>query len=212
MQMIDVIKRLAELDANNPNIVKENSELDECGLMPEMESEAPSHPASLNITAGSGEELSGMLTAIMQLAGLKKVGDDDLGIEHDPMALVAEPIAAVGPAATAGDEMRSVLDKMNGASGDDISVAQGDVDNDGDHDMDDHESEKETDEEAVPGVDNSPASAQPKQRFDANRFANQENKPGQGNRMDGNMPRANAMENITANLLAEYQDFLKESE
>jgi len=201
--MIDVIKRLAELDANNPNIVKENSELDECGLMPEMESEAPSHPASLSITAGSGEELSGMLTAIMQLAGLKKVGNDDLGIEHDPMALVAEPIAAVGPAATAGDEMRSVLDKMNGA---------GDGDNGGDHDMDDHDAEKETDEEAIPGLDNSPASAQPKQRFDANRFANQENKPGQGNRMDGNMPRANAMENITANLFAEYQDFLKESE
>ena len=36
MQMIDVLKRIAELDAQNPNIVKESTQVDECGIMPEM--------------------------------------------------------------------------------------------------------------------------------------------------------------------------------
>jgi hypothetical protein len=34
MQMIDVMKRLAELDSKNPNVVKESTAIEECGMMP----------------------------------------------------------------------------------------------------------------------------------------------------------------------------------
>ena len=48
--MIDVLKRLAELDSQNPNIVKENLGLDECGPMGMMSGmEKPSTPATINI-------------------------------------------------------------------------------------------------------------------------------------------------------------------
>ena len=71
--MIDVLKRLAELDANNSNVVYE-TKVSECGpmAMGGMEMpvvEEPKTPATLNITAGDGEELGNMLAAIMQLAG-----------------------------------------------------------------------------------------------------------------------------------------------
>ena len=205
--MIDVMKRLAELDAKNPNIVKEDATLDECGMMPmpgmEEVAEKPSMPASLNITAGSGEELSDMLTAIMQLAGLHKVTPDELGAEHDPMKLTAEPVTAVGPAASAGDEMRSVLDKLNPADGEE----------DG---KDDKEETDESDEFGIHGVDNTPNNPNDKNEFDANQHAgvqNQAGSPGADkNRNFKNNPRASTMEQITANLFAEYQDFLNESE
>jgi hypothetical protein len=48
-------------------------------------------------------------------------------------------------APSAGDEMGDLIgmiDKMNG--GDDVSVAQGDIDGDGDHDMGDHKAEKDS--------------------------------------------------------------------
>jgi hypothetical protein len=41
--------------------------------------------------------------------------------------------------------MRSVIDKLNpidDKGGDDVSKSHGDLDNDGDHDMDDHDMEK----------------------------------------------------------------------
>lgn len=98
MQMIDVLKRLAELDAGNPNVenkmgsveslitvsnvdgevAKINESVDsveECGsaMGPSM---APRTPASINMTASSGEELAGMLRDIMSLAGVSKDHSD----------------------------------------------------------------------------------------------------------------------------------------
>ena len=51
MQMIDVLKRLAELDANNPNIIKESLAVEECGPMGMMGSapSAPSTPSALSV-------------------------------------------------------------------------------------------------------------------------------------------------------------------
>jgi hypothetical protein len=115
MQMIDVMKRLAELDANNSNVVNENAQVAECG--PEgMMSSQPKTPATLNITAGSGEELGDMLNAIMQLAGVHKVTPDHLGTEHEPSQLTAAPVMGVGPAHDDNGDMRSmmdVVDKLN---------------------------------------------------------------------------------------------------
>lgn len=171
MQMIDVMKRLAELDAQNPSIIKENASqlvtgkfyvvsrgdravagpfddedeaenqkakysqggrydaavaqwagnnwnfdymmeqgvaegLQECGMMGSMSSQ-PHTPASINMTAASGEELSSMLKDIMTLAG-----------KSEPMSV--EPVKGADSVATVdmgmNDEpsvMRSMLDKLN---------------------------------------------------------------------------------------------------
>lgn len=234
--MIDVMKRLAELDSANPNIVKEST-VAECGMMP-MGAMGGSHtPASINMTADSGPELTGMLRDIMHLAGVQPAGDigsgpEALGVDMEPATLVAEPVAGTDePMPSAGEKMRSVLDKLNpepegddlGAfqggdempddqGDDDMSADQGDFDNDGDHDMDDHDAEEEDDEEEETDegqYDNSPAGAEPTEPFDANEFAHQENQPGVGNRMDGNMPKAQA---TFENLMKEYKSFIGEAE
>jgi hypothetical protein len=201
MQMIDVMKRLAEIDS--ANIVKENA-VAECGIMPEMNM-SPSHPpmpASINMTAGSGEELSDMLTTIMSLAGIHKVEPEHLGVDQEPMQLTPEPGMAVGPA-SAGDDMRAVLDKLN-------------PENDGEEEPNDKEETEESGR--IPGVATTPNDTQPKQPFGANQFANQENQPGQGDRMDGNMPKGNAekkesyadMNEAVADLFAQYKKFVNE--
>jgi hypothetical protein len=150
MQMIDVLKRLAELDANNPNIIKESQTVEECGPMGMMDSmgmDKPSTPASMNITAGSGDELANMLATIMQLAGVKEVGANDINQPEGGNMLTAEPEIEVDVEPMGStDDMRSMIDKLNpmdDEGGDDVSKAHGDFDNDGDHDMDDHEKEKE---------------------------------------------------------------------
>lgn len=217
--MIDVMKRLAELDAENPSIVKENADLAECGMMPEMgmgAMEKPSTPATINMTAGSADELGNLLKDIVSLAGMNKVEPEQLGVEPAPMTMAPEPAIAIGGGSPA-DDMRSVIDKLNPDSdeggddmgGDDVSQSHGDLDNDGDHDMDDHNKEKK---EPVDEYDNDPADSQPKQPFDANQFSNNENKPGQGDRMDGDRPKAYAdMNEAAADLFAQYKQFVSEN-
>ena len=215
--MIDVLKRLAELDADNPNIVKEGLQVEECGMMPEMmpgmgmdiAPEKPSMPASINMSAGSGDELSNMLATIMQLAGQNKPVSAAPPLDNAPPAPgVLEPADGGSPA----DNMRSVIDKLNPMNGsdDDMSVAQGDVDNDGDHDMDDHDAQN--DKEEVDEYDNTPSDPNKKNEFDANQFAHQENQPGQGDRMDGTSPKAYAnMKEAVTDLFAQYKRFVKEN-
>jgi hypothetical protein len=181
MQMIDVLKRLAELDAGNPNIIKESADLAECGMMGSMGMDRPSTPATINMTAASGPELTGMLKDIMQLAGMHQVEPSHLGVAQEPMALTAEP---VGPAHGDSDVdvMRSVIDRMNPDS-----------------------DEEETDEGQY---DNSPNDPRDVPEFDSEEFAHHENQPGQGDRMDGTMPKA-TMED---QLMAEYKNFVAESD
>jgi hypothetical protein len=219
MQMIDVLKRLAELDADNPNIVKEGLQVEECGMMPEMmpgmgmdiAPEKPSMPASINMSAGSGDELSNMLATIMQLAGQNKPVSASPPLDNAPPAPgVLEPVGGGSPA----DNMRSVIDKLNpmgsdDEGGDDVNQAHGDLDNDGDHDMDDHDMEKK---EPVDEYDNTPSDPNKKNEFDANQFAHQENQPGQGDRMDGTSPKAYAdMNEAVTDLFAQYKRFVREN-
>ena len=203
MQMIDVMKRLAELDSTNPTIVKENQQVEECGIMPEMgmSMDKPAMPASINMTAGSGDELSNMLATIMQLAGVKQHGAEEPMSAEPVLALTAEP--EMGSDATS--DMRSMIDKLNPE--DDVSAAHGDIDNDGDHDMDDHEAEKDEEETDEGQYDNSPADPTKPPPFKANQFAHQENQPGQGDRMDGNMPKAT----MEQQLMADYKNFISEN-
>jgi hypothetical protein len=216
MNMIDVMKRLAELDSANPNIVKENA-VAECGIMPgmgmEMESpsmvpDRPSTPATINLTAGSGEELGTLLKDIMSLAGM--------GAQHaEEPAVVAEPqtLEPVSGQETPADTMRGVIDRLNPMAGDDDGMAGLDRDHDGDHDMDDHDMEKDKEETDEAEYDNSPADPNKKNEFDANEFAHQENQPGQGDRMDGTSPKAYAdMNEAVSDLFAQYKKFIGESE
>jgi hypothetical protein len=80
--------------------------------------------------------------------------------------------------------MRSMLDKMNTADGDD------------------EDGEEETDE-TVDSLAADPNGAAP---FNANQHVHQENQPGQGDRMDGNMPKAT----MEQQLMAEYKKFISE--
>jgi len=221
MQMIDVLKRLAELDAVNPNVdtglrivqpqktvsvaIKENTQVEECGMMPMSSMEKPSTPASINMTAGSGEELSSMIKAIATLAGTAKGGEE-----------------VVTGTPTASDSMRSVIDKLNP--------------------MDDQPEEKVdeilpalasggaavgraamsglrtagkmfgSDDEKKEAYDNTPTDPTDSNEFDAEQHAHHENPAGAA-RGRGNMnnPRANTMEQIEQNLFAEYEKFISES-
>jgi len=180
----DEEKRLAAL--------KESAELAECGMMPMPGMGGQSHtPASISMTANSGPELSGMLADIMKLAGVHQVEPAHLGIEpehnHGAEVISSEPIELDG-----GDEteiMRSMMDRMNGEM-------------DGGNEMGD----EETDEGMY---DNSPNSPEPEQAFSANQYAHQENQPGQGDRMDGNMPKAHAT--MEEKLIADWKQFMTEN-
>jgi len=214
--MIDVMKRLAELDSANPNIVKENA-VAECGIMPgigmEMESpsmvsDRPSTPATINMTAGSGEELGTLLKDIMSLAGMGAQHAEEPTVVAEPQTL--EPV--IGDE-TPADTMRGVIDRLNPMDGEDDGIAGLDRDHDGDHDMQDHEMEKDQEETDEGQYDNSPADPNKKNEFDANEFARRENQPGQGDRMDGNMPKAYAdMNEAVSDLFAQYKKFISESE
>ena len=159
--MIDVMKRLAELDSakvetismtTSPslgtvsNIEGEqiNESITECGPMGMM-GDRPTTPASfsINASAASGSEVSSMLRDIMNLAGVKPVSDLPAFSGHKEIELEPAHSLDLEPH-TAGDEMGdliSMIDQMNGPSDDGMSVAQGDVDGDGDHDIHDHEAE-----------------------------------------------------------------------
>lgn len=238
--MINVLQRLAELDAKNPNIVKESADLAECGMMG-MEQmggmERPHTPASMNITANSGEELSGMLRDIMQLAGLQKVGSTDLGNEPEVAIVGADQDMPVGPAvaSTAGEKMRSVLDKMNP-----------DIDGDGDGDAEPEDADEGlvggalggiaggmlggpagaaagyaagskfgddlSDDEKDESYDNTPNDPTDTNEFDPEQYAHHENPRGADRKGNSNNPRAyDTNESIAQRLMAEYKQFIGES-
>jgi len=210
MQMIDVMKRLAELDSRSPTL-RENQQVEECGIMPEMGMmggmpERPPMPASINMTAGSGEELSDMLATIMQLAGVKQYGQEEpMGTEpmgnepHGGEVLALEPVDEPGDATT---DMRSVLDKLHPMNTDD-------------HNADNHDmgNEEETDEERMYNNSGSKPTHVPPTSKDAmlnrgNQNQTQAGRPDVGDRMDGNMPKAFSTED---RLMAEYKKFISET-
>ena len=224
--MINVMKRLAELDAANPNVIKENQSVAEFGMSPlagAMSSPSqPQIPASMNLTAGTGDELAGMLATIMQLAGVNK--GPDAGPMDSPAADVE--LVTAEPEVDAGGDMRAMLDKLNPTDdeegGDDVPASHGDIDNDGDHDMDDHEIEKdqdageddkkETDEGAY---NNSPDESTEGYGAFANHGDLAKNSPGGGNvpKDHDNRPRVRNQPVATfENLMKEYKSFIGESD
>jgi hypothetical protein len=178
------------------------------GVMGGME--RPSTPARINMTAGSGEELSDMLATIMQLAGVKQHGavggEEPIGIEpmgdepHGGEVLALEPVNEPGDATS---DMRSVLDKLH-------PMDTGDSDG-GDHDIGD---EEETDEERMYNNSGSNPTHVPPTSKDAMIDHGKQNQEQSGNadagdRMDGSMPKAFSTED---RLMAEYKEFVSETE
>jgi len=258
--MLDLMKRLAELDAGNPRVyndtptlnhqgvaedkdvdeekadegpeilkiksdqakakgeksfnvgnktfpVKEgdDEQVEECGMMPmgAMSGMSNHHhtPASINISADSGDELSAMLRDIMTLAGRgQEVPDSDMDM--------AEPAGEMPPPAEIstddGDDMgmdepsmmRSMIDKLN---------PSGDQDNDsGEDDESEKDDMKEYDNEPAPetsGYD----SMTPKGNDLSSKGGN-EVKAVSG----GGNPYSNTMEEIQNKLFLEYKKFVNE--
>jgi len=199
--MIDVLKRLAELDATNPavdtgvrivqpnqNISVNESQVDECGMMP-MSMDKPHTPATLNISADSGEELGDMLGAIMQLAGLKNAeADHDHGMDGMPADGIAQ--VSMEPEVDQTTNMRSMIDKLNlpgGEEGDD----------------------EETDEAKSGPYDNSPNDPRDTPEFDSEEFAHHENQPGSGDTPDGKA-RSRFQPATFESLMAEYKQYVAE--
>ena len=135
MQMIDVLKRLAELDADNPNVDKVamtneqslatvtniegkqiNESVNECGPMGMMGGMNTPASFSINASAGSGDEVASMLTQIMNLAGVKPVSDLPAFGGHKEIELEPAHSLEVEPAHGGDDmaDMISMIDKMNG--------------------------------------------------------------------------------------------------
>lgn len=190
--MIDVLKRLAELDANNPNIIKE-SQVDECGMMGSSMSQ-PHTPATINMTADSGEELTGMLKDIMSLAGMNPVGPADLGHEHEPSVMTGEPGVSVAKPDAEPMDMKSMIAKM-----DTLNTAD---DMDSDDGKDDEEEFKKTDE-TISSLSAPEAVPVPPGTQDA------AGHPGVGDRMDGDRPKA--FTDVTyEGLMSEYKKFINE--
>jgi len=143
MQMIDVLKRLAELDAANPTVAGAsmtneqtlvtmsnvesdrplNESIAECGEMGMIGSQPQHTPASFSVSASSGPELSGILKDIMSLAGVKPVSQEPAMMRHmspefSP-AHVAEPDMA---------KSISIIDQIEGDEGDEEMAAEAQAD------------------------------------------------------------------------------------
>lgn len=215
MQMIDVLKRLAELDAENPNvtatmlpeqslatmsnidgemIAESFAPVEECGGMG-MGAMPPHTPASIHVTANSGQEVSDMLKSLMTLAGVDKPNSSagyheiEFGAPH-----------AVEPA----DDMAGILgmvDKMNGGSEKEIDI----VGDEGDNELSSEPDEKEE------SWDNSPDP-----EIEPHDYGDKQVPPkpqGLKQRLGDNpyKPTQESVDEIAAKLLDEYRQFVGES-
>jgi hypothetical protein len=127
MQMIDVLKKLAELDeatspkpmvqmANDPTVaVITESITGEAGMPVAAPTTAPTVPASfsINASAANGNEVSTMLRDILNLAGVKEVGAHDINQPEHPQALTAEP-------GQDGDDIKQALDAIGNIEDEDM--------------------------------------------------------------------------------------------
>lgn len=136
MQMIDVLKKLAEIDAegglkestklvNDPSLAMiSESTVQECGPMG-MPGMATPHgtPASfsVNASAATGDEVANMLTQILTLAGVKKDGPEAGPVGHDEHPLTGEPPMK------GADDMKAAIQAIDQAE-QETSAMGGDMD------------------------------------------------------------------------------------
>lgn len=85
--------------------------IEECGMMGGA-MPAPHTPASINVTANNGVELSGMLKDIMNLAGVHKVEPEHMPVDNpeSPTKVISAPPMKATP--SHGEDMKRLLSKM----------------------------------------------------------------------------------------------------
>jgi len=108
--MLKLLQKLSEISGTEVKTTLLNesiSPVDECGSMGTMGSmpSAPHTPASINMTASSGPELTGMLRDLMSLAGVHKVTSDHMPAISTPPT----PIIKINHE----PDMRKMMDTMN---------------------------------------------------------------------------------------------------
>jgi hypothetical protein len=106
--------------------------VDEC--MGAMTTQIPPTPASISVTAGSGEELSGMLKSLMTLAGVSPVTPSHMPVD-DPSKGPSKVISA--PPMSQSPDMKTLLAAM-----DEKDVEEDSMNPDDQHDWDNSPSEE----------------------------------------------------------------------
>jgi len=164
--------------------LNESKQIDECGMGMPSNGSTPA-TLSINATASSGEEVANMLKSIMDLAGVKPVTADMLGGPVAPMPMV------------------KAID----------IVSAPDHDHDHDHDSMDPQ-EDELNQKPLTGsmeeeYANTPEDPTDVPKYDPEKMVFRPNQPGQGDRMDGTMPKGNPGlgEGLAQSLLKEYEAF-----
>jgi len=143
-------------------MVELDQPIKECGEMPVAAATPPTAPPSMSVNLNA----QGMDNIESLLKLMTKVNPDMINQPAPAMPTITPPgptITSLNPDAgplkmlpdfgdePEGDHAEPDADNMGGPSdmdadnmgGDEVSTAQGDLDNDGDHDMDDHEMEKD---------------------------------------------------------------------
>lgn len=170
----------------------------ECGMMGGAGS-----PASINITAGSGQELTGMLKDIMNLAGVSKVEPHHMPIDNPdagPSTVISAPpmSGAVGQKMDPNAEMHKLMAIVGEPEQDQDSMNSGDSDDEGD--------EKKVGEDNDRMYDSSPdekVMGDPMAQFgDINSGDHRERQKG--------LPVAKPMETTFKQLMADYEQFIAE--
>jgi len=163
-----------------------NKTVNECGIPTAM---GANTPATINITAASGSELTGMLKDIMNLAGVHKVEP-----KHMPIDVIASPASPIEEPS----DMASLI-KV---------VSEPEVD------LDSMNDRKETAEELSSGEkeENRPYDSSPheKIRQDGVRKFGDANS-GSGKGRIGTQPNAHTTESIAEQLYADYRAFIAEA-
>lgn len=235
--MIDVLKRLSELDSNNPNVktspmvdVKtlnkemvnspslpplndmsdlralaglKESKIEECGMMP---MQGGTGPASLNVSAGSAEELSHMLQDIMNLAGVTHQSQPHDHGNNDSMRRMLdtmnkpqseEILGALGGGALGGIAGMATGGPGGAALGALSGAAAGD-------------SLTDPDADEVESYTNTPSDPTRVPKMDADHMAHDPNQGDHRERQAG-LPRARPEGTMEERLYAEYQRFITEA-
>lgn len=221
--MIDVLKRLAELDADNPNVtatmlpeqslatvtnidgemIAESFEpVEECGGMMSPAPMPPHSPASINVTANSGQEVSDILRSLMTLAGVDKPSAP-VGTHHEIEIGTPHAVAPAG-------DMSSILgmvDKMDGSGDHEVDVVGDEGENElaGDED--------ETDEG---GMEEESWNNSPEPEIEPHDYGDKQVTPkpqGFKQRVGDNpyKPAQESLDALTMQLLNDYRQFVNEA-
>lgn len=170
----------------------------ECGMMG-----GGGQPASINITAGSGQELTGMLKDIMNLAGVNKVEPHHMPLDNPdagPSTVISAPPmpAAAGHKMDPNVEMHKLMTIVGAPDMDQDSMNAGDKDGEGDEEKMGEDNDRMYDTSPDEKVMGDPMA----QFGDINSGDHRQRQAG--------LPIAKPMETTFKQLMADYEQFIAE--